>query len=276
MLLMAANGRPASLEPVRELVERDPGLAAQLLITVNRQRREEEAGEASVVDDLQLGVELLGELKLASLAQNLVTLEERLLHALPFTWSRFWMFQVAVARLARQTCVYLEFHDLETPAYTAGLLHDLGKLLLAHLYPFGWQAILAYAQKHGVATAEAERKFIGCTARELADRFAEQHGLPDCYRQVMARLETPQLATGHEQLTAVVALARDLCRRSHVGHDGDRARDHTLPLRSTLSWQVLEDHVFPGFQWDKFEAQMRAACQEIKREVHGWHEAPAV
>lgn len=275
MFQMAANGRPASLLPVREQVERDPGLAAQVLILVNRARPAEE-GSLAPVDNLQLAVELLGELKLASMGRDLVTLEERLLHALPFTWARFWMFQIAVARLARQTCAYLEFHDMAAQAYTAGLLHDLGKLLLAHLYPFGWQAIVAYAHRHGLPTAEAERKFIGCTARELADRFAQKHALPECYRQVMVLLEKPQEAAGHEELTAVVALARDLCRRNHVGHDGDRARDHAVPLQETLSWQVLGSRVFPGFHWEKFEAQMHTACQEIKRELHGWQEAPAV
>jgi CheY-like chemotaxis protein len=275
MFQMAANGRAASLLSVMEQVERDPGLAAQVLILANRGRKSEEAG-APPLDDVRLGVELMGELKLASMSRDLVTLEERLLQARPFTWARFWMFQIAVARTARQTCTYLEFHDMAAQAYTAGLLHDLGKLLLAHLYPFGWQAILAYSHQHNVPTAEAERKFIGCTARELADRFAQKHGLPTCYRQVMVCLEKPQEAIGYEELTAVVALARDLCRRNHVGHDGDRPRDHSVSLRETPSWRVLSSRVFPGFDLRKFEAQMHTACQEIKRELHGWREAPAV
>jgi len=256
-------------------VERDPGLAAQVLILANRGRRSEEAG-APPLDDVRLGVELMGELKLASMSRELVTMEERLLQARPFTWARFWMFQIAVARTARQTCTYLEFHDMAAQAYTAGLLHDLGKLLLAHLYPFGWQAILAYSHQQNVPTAEAEKKFIGCTARDLAERFAQKHGLPTCYRQVMVWLEKPKEATGYEELTAVVALARDLCRRNHVGHDGDRPRDHSVSRRETPAWRVLSGRAFPGFDLRKFEAQMHTACQEIKRELHGWREASAV
>ncbi len=275
MFQMAANGRPSSLLPVMEQVERDPGLAAQLLIAVNRTRRQGDP-PAVAIDDLRLCVEMLGELKMASLARDLITLEERLLHALPFTWARFWMFQIAVARMSRQTCVYLEFHEMEAQAHTAGLLHDLGKLLLAHLYPFGWQAILDYSKRNGVATAEAERRYIGCTARELADRFSEKNAIPDCYRHVMVSLEKPQDAEGHAELVAVVAMARDLCRRNHVGHDGDRSRDSTVPLKKTPAWQVLESHAFPGFNWEKFEKNMYFACQEIKKELHGWLETPAV
>jgi CheY-like chemotaxis protein/HD-like signal output (HDOD) protein len=275
MFQMAANGRPSSLLPAMEQVERDPGLAAQLLIAANRLRHQEDE-KAVAIDDLRRGVEMLGELKIATLGRELITLEERLLNALPFTWARFWMFQIAVARMARQTCVYLEFNEMSSQAYTAGLLHDLGKLLLAYLYPFGWQAILDYSHRYNVPTAEAERYFIGCTARELADVFAAKHGLPDRYRQVMAYLEKPQEAWGNEELVAVVALARDLCRRNHVGHDGDRPRHHDMPLRETPAWQILGNRVFPGFKWDTFEANMHTACRDIKRELHGWVATPAV
>ncbi len=275
MFHMLADGHPSSLIPIMERVEKDPGLATQVLIAANRSRREEE-GIESTIDDLRLAVELLGEIKLVQLAQGLVILEERLLHAPPFTWPRFWMFQIAVARMAGHVCDYLELPSLRGQACTGGLLHDLGKLLLARVYPHGWQAILAYARRHGVSTAQAERTFLGCTARELAGPFAQQHRLPDCYRHVMCFLEKPEEAEGNQELVAVVALARDLCRRNHVGHDGDQPHGHGPPLEETRAWRVLGPRIFTGFQWEPFEAEMHARCQEIKRELHGWVEAPAL
>jgi CheY-like chemotaxis protein/HD-like signal output (HDOD) protein len=271
MFQMLANGHPSSLIPIMEKVEKDPALAAQILIAANRARRIEDP--TATVEDLRLGVELLGELKLHLLGKELITIEERLLHALPFTWPRFWMFQIAVARMARHVCAYLEFHELEGQAYTAGLLHDLGKLLLAHLYPFGWQAILAHAREHNIPTAEAELKFVGCTAREAANHFALTHGLPEDYRQVMLLIEKPDEAKEGRDLVAVVALARDLCRRNHVGHDGDQPRANALLLRETPAWLILAPRIFPGFDWDRFEPQMHVFCQDIKRELHGWAEA---
>jgi CheY-like chemotaxis protein len=272
---MLADGHPSSLVPIMEQVEMDPGLAAQVLIAANHLRLNEE-NDDTPVEDLRLGVDLLGELKLAALARGLVTVEERLLRAPPFTWARFWMFQIAVARLARLTCSYLEYPSLAGQAYVAGLLHDLGKLLLAHLEPFGWQAVVAYAREHGVSTAAAERVLIGCTARELADRFALTHGIPEPYRLVMRSLEEPERAGKHQELAAIVALARDLCRRNHLGHDGDQPWTNPPPLESSPAWRVLEPKIFLGFAWPKFEAQMHASCQEIKRELRGWVEAPAV
>jgi HD-like signal output (HDOD) protein len=275
MFQMMANGHPSSLIPVMERVESDPGLAAQLLIAANHLRRKQE-DDSTPIDDLKLGVELLGELKLVEMGRGLVTFEERMLHAPPFTWTRFWMFQIAVARMARSTAAYLEFHTLESQAYVGGLLHDLGKLLLAHQFPFGWQAMLAYARDRGVSTAAAERMFIGCTARELADRFARTHELPACYRHVMRYLEAPDEAEGDQELVAIVALARDLCRRNHLGSDGDQSRDNGRTMMQTRAWEVLAPKVFPGFDLSAFESRMHVVCQDLKRELHGWREAPAV
>jgi CheY-like chemotaxis protein len=275
MFQMLATGHPSSLVPIMERVESDPGLAAEILVRANHLNRNQE-DDPTPIDDLRLCVELLGEVKLAEMSRSMVTLEERMLHALPFSWPRFWMFQIAVARMSRLTAAYLEFHTLETQAHIAGLLHDLGKLLVAHLFPYGWQAMLAYSREHNTSMAAAERRFIGCTAREVADRFARTHGLPECFRHVMRWLESPDEAEGNQELVAVVALARDLCRRNRLGHDGDQPRDLTRPLDRTRAWEVLGPRVFPAFDLHAFEAQMHAHSLEIKRELHGWLEVPAV
>ena len=57
-----------------------------------------------------------------------------------FSWPRYWTYQRGVARIAQVICRELEFNSLEPVARTAGQLHDLGKLLLAHpgaRYPEG-------------------------------------------------------------------------------------------------------------------------------------------
>lgn len=274
MFQMLANGQRSSLIPIMDQVEKDPGLAAQILIAANHLKRNEEH-DASPIEDLRHGIELLGELKLAQMAKSLVTLEERHLRAMPFTWARFWIFQIAVARMSRLLSSYLEYKGMETRAYTAGLLHDLGKLILADLYPFGWQAIMAFARKNGISTGAAELRMIGCSARELADIFCLSHQIPDCYRMTMRHLEAPEEAEGYQELVAIVALARDVCRRNRLGHDGDQPPSNPPPMEETPAWKVLGPRIYLGFNWQHFEGQMHASCQEIKRELHGWLEAPA-
>src|SRR5690606_32551564 len=128
---MSANGHPTSLSPLLDLVQRDPGLTAEVLIAANRLKRSGEDNDALPIEEPRMAVGMLGELRLATLGGGLVSVQERLLLAPPrFSWPAFRMFQLGSARLARWVCGYLDLPSIEAAAYTAGLMHDLGKLLL--------------------------------------------------------------------------------------------------------------------------------------------------
>ncbi len=266
---MSAIGDPTGIGPLMDVVERDPGLAAQMLIAANQTRSpsDESAGR---IDDPQLAVGLLGKVRLVAQARGLVTIpESQLLVSTQFDWPKFWTYQNGVARLARQVCRYMEFHELESIAYTAGLLHDLGKLLFARLQPVGFQAVLEYARLEGVPLREAERKFIGCTTIDLATYWAEKRGLPRPFVNVIRWIETPRQATEDIDLVAVVSLARDFCRHNHVGSCGDPPRTHLPAIVESEEWRVLRDRVFPGFNLRKFELQAHADCHEAKLSLQG-------
>ena len=179
------------------------------------------------------------------------------------------MFQVGVGRMARYTCRYLEFNSLEPRAYAAGLLHDLGKLLLVHLHPFAFQAITSFARREKIPLTAAEQKFLGCTTGDLASHFAEKHGLLPSYANVMRWVGTPTEATEDIVLVASVALARDLCRRNQVGWSGDHENTELTAIAETPAWQILKDRIFPSFDLEKFEAEAHAECREIKQELVG-------
>ena len=265
---MAATGHPSSLVPLMEQAERDPGLAAQLLIAANHVRRHEEKN-TEPVESPRLSVALLGEIRLGSLARGFPTVDERRMNLPPCTWPHFWMFQLGVARMARYTCSYLELPNLEARAYTAGLLHDIGQLLLVHLHPQGFAAILDYTRQHSLPLNVVEKKFLGCTTQEMAAHFAEKHGLPDCYCQVMRWLADPAQAGDYAELVAVVSLARDLCLQNHVGYVGDTPRKYELLLGDTQVWRVLSQRVFPSFDLKKFETEAHAECRQLRQELHG-------
>ena len=266
---MSATGHPSCLNPLMDLVDKDPGLAAQMLIAANRAKKPEN-NDSMAIEDPRLAVGLLGELKLASQSRSLVTAPERLMSLPPtFTWQQFWMFQIGTARMARHACKALELSSLAGPAYTAGLLHDLGKLLLLRLHPHGLLAILLHAQQTGVSLHEAERLFLDCTTDVMAAHFAEKQGLPRRFVNVMRWVHAPQEATEDKELVAVVSLARGLCRQNHVGSSGDKPVKGVRPLEETEEWQVLRQGVFPNFNLRAFELQVHAECRELKLELHG-------
>ncbi|MFA5262502.1 MAG: HDOD domain-containing protein [Opitutaceae bacterium] len=263
--LMFADGQASNLANIAELVSRDPGLTAQVLVAVNKIERE----DMNVVEDPRTAISLLGEIRLSSLARTLPIIDERHMQMPPVTWPHYWMFLMGVARLAQYTCRNLEMEDIEPNAYTAGLLHDLGKLLLLKLYPFGFQAIVAHAKSHSEPLHVAEQSYIDITTREMAIHFSELSGLPECYRNVIRWVETPQDSAADAELVAAVSLARFLCLHNHVGYCGDTPHDEAPCIEETPAWQILRTRIFPSFNIRQFEAQAHAFSKELRQELLG-------
>lgn len=266
---MIANGHPSCLNPLMDLVDKDPGLAAQMLIAANKAKRTD-ALDGSAIEDPRLAIGVLGEVRLASQARSLVTASQRKLSCSPtYSWQQFWMFQIGTARMARYACKALDLPDLAAPAYTAGMLHDLGKLLLLHLHPYGLQAIFEHAREHHIRLGDAERLFLGCSTHEIAVHFSEKQGLPKRFINVMRWIREPKQATEDQELVAVVSLARRLCRHNRVGSSGNKPIDEALPLQDTEEWSLLRNSTFLSFDLRKFEQQVHTECRELKLELNG-------
>lgn len=262
---LLADGKSSSLDPIMDLVSKDPGLSVQMLLAVSQLPREEK----TIVEDPRLAVSLLGEIRLTALAKAIPQVAERRMDFAPFSWSQFWMAQVGVGRLAKFTCEYMEFRDIEANAYTAGLIHDFGKLLLLRAYPFALEAAFNCSRKRCISLADAERRFVGMSSSEMAYHFALKNGLPQAYAEVARWAEAPEEAPEGSDLVAVVSLARHVCQKHHVGVWGD-APEGSIPfIEETSAWKVLQKRVFPSFNLKKFDVEARGICVNLKQELLG-------
>jgi CheY-like chemotaxis protein len=264
---MTADGKAASLNQVLAMVAQDPGLTAQVLVLAGKLKRE----EMTPVEDPRVAVGLLGEIRLNAMAKALPTVEERLMHVPPISWPHFWIFQMAVAQVARFTAHYLQFGAMAATAQTAGMLHDLGKLLLLRIHPYAFQATVAHARKESVPLAEAELRYLGWTSRGMGEYFARRGGLPAVYANVMRWVETPEEATEDAEIVAVVSFARLVCLHNRVGYSGDAPKDSCPPIASTAAWAVLRERVFPSFDLRKFEAEAHTYCVDLRQTLTGRH-----
>jgi HD-like signal output (HDOD) protein len=240
-----------------------------MLIAANRAHPPKEQ-DTDRIEDARLAVGQLGEVRLQAIAGSMAITEERIMDLPPeFCWPQFWTFQRGVARLAQFTCRELEFYSLEPVARTAGQLHDLGKLILAHLHPAGFQAILEHARVHHVPLPVAENLFLGCTSRQIAAYFADRFGLSRRLANVMRWIDDPAVATEDVNLVAIISLARDLCHRNRVGASGDILREAPGPIEETAEWQILRQSLYPGFNLKKFEAAVQVHCALLRTELSG-------
>jgi HD-like signal output (HDOD) protein len=257
---------------VTDLVTKDPGLCVQVLVAANRLERD----DTEPVEDIRTAVNLLGEIRLSSLAKAVPAVAERFFRSTPITWTQYWTFQVGVGRVARFVCDNLEMTDIAPYAYAAGLMHDIGKLILMRIFPFALPAMAGHAKANGIPLAEAEQRYTGWTSRKIGERFAQQSGLPPTYGDVIRWADNPEAATDHRDLVAAVALARELCHKSHLGQSFDFVKEAPVVVEALPAWSILQQRAFVGFNLRAFEAAAYAFCLKQKQELAGreqWHGA---
>lgn len=262
---MTAGMAKPNWDHLLDQVSRDPALTALVLMAANRLERDEK----EPINDSRTAMALLGDLRLAALARSLQVVDERLLHFPPITWASYWTFQMGVANMAQFASHYLELHDVADLAFTAGLLHDIGNLLLIKLHPFGFQAIVNHARKHAAPLRATERKYLGCDTREAGYHFARKNSLPEPYCDVIRWTGQPEESSENTELVALVSLARDLCLHNHVGDCGDKP-EHSCPaLDTTSAWSILHGKVFPNTRLRQLEVEAQRYCSTLCKELQG-------
>ncbi|MBL8851017.1 MAG: HDOD domain-containing protein [Planctomycetaceae bacterium] len=97
--------------------------------------------------------------------------------------------------------------------FTAGLLHDLGRSLLAATVPSRFSAVESDTDEPGADILDREREALGTDHCELGTAFAVRNGLPASLIAVIQHHHRPHEAKELQKLVAVVAIADHMANR---------------------------------------------------------------
>jgi len=141
-----------------------------------------------------------------------------------FDQSSFWKHSIAVACASRTLAGHVRGLEPEE-AFTAGLLHDVGRLALAYALPGQFEEIQQHAVRSALAShLKAERDVVGVTHARLGGLVAEQWGLPAVLKNATVLHHTPSHHWPEQlpgrNLARIVQLADRLCRGQHIGLTG--------------------------------------------------------
>jgi HD-like signal output (HDOD) protein len=210
--LKLANEGKASLAEFAEMIRTDVGLATSILKLVNSPiyswGRTVDSLEQAVV---RLGIKECHNLIVAIGLQNIFK------NASPGVRARcelLWKHSFIVACLCRQLNRCLSY-DFEGEEFTGGLLHDLGRILLAVIAPDVFVAADRVDFKEGDGLLEGERAAYGQDHCTIGATFAQGNRLPHSICQTIRWHHTPEEAKDHRGLIGLVALADHLANHLH-------------------------------------------------------------
>ncbi len=160
-LLAELTSQTASLESVGQIIGRDVGMTATLLKTINSAF----FGLPRIVQTPTDAVRLLGLELVGSLVVGSRIFESFDLARFPdFSLPHLWEHSLAVAGWARLVDDLEGLGKLQVDqCHLAGMLHDVGKLVLAWLTPNSYREVLAKVKRENRPVVGVEQEVLGTT-----------------------------------------------------------------------------------------------------------------
>ncbi|CAK7020293.1 MAG: hypothetical protein DELT_02393 [Desulfovibrio sp.] len=202
-----------SITHIAALVEKSQGLAARILRVANSAYY----GMQTAVSSLPHAVRLLGLNEVRSIILQLgVTSVMRQLHfPKGFNFEELWEHQLRTANFAKIIALSLDENTLGQAVspddiYAAGLLHDLGKTMLASNCPEDWLAIWDLASCDNIPLYKAEEDYWGVDHAIAGARLLTFWGLPANLTELVNWHHAPRLAAPEYKTAAYVLAAANL------------------------------------------------------------------
>lgn len=225
-----------------EVIQYDAAITVNILKTCNAAyfgltRKVSSLDDALVV----LGQDILKDILMASSSAKFYKGEAGVGYSLE--QGDLWKHSVATAVMAKLISSHFDEVDSGT-AFTAGLLHDIGKRFLSSFVADDFQKIMTLAHNGQSSFIEAEKEICGMNHAELGGLILGKWEFADNLRLAVQQHHDPD-ALDKGQLTALLAISNTLVISLGIGVGADG-------LSSTVQGQGLKRFAIESRDLDKY------------------------
>lgn len=145
---------------------------------------------------------------------------------------------------------------LEEDAFICGLLHDLGKFIMAQHAPEHLCLVMEEVEREDVLFHEAERKRLGYDHAVLGGLVMERWNLPETLVEVVRHHHLPlEAPEGSRRLACIASAAEITARALLMGDPGDRR----IPLLTAGVWEAT------ALDWRRLEGIVRKVADDYSK-----------
>lgn len=137
-----------------------------------------------------------------------------------FRRDEFWRHAIAVGVAARLFATRLRWDDVEE-AFLAGIVHDIGKVVLDQHAHREFAAAIAHAREKGLSILEAETAIVGAPHTMVGRWVGTRWNLPPGHLDAISGHHDPARAENAPRIAAAVHLADVVARACRIGWAGD-------------------------------------------------------
>lgn len=230
----AINNPKKSMSDIAKVIREDPGLTARLLRIVNSAFY----NFPSKVETISQAVTIVGTQQLSALA--LATSVMKMFKGIQsnlVSMDSFWRHSIACGLAARVLATMRRDNNAER-FFVAGMLHDIGRLILYTKLTDKSQEILQRAQQKPMLLYEAEREVLGFTHAVVGGLLLQTWKLPTSLEEIVMYHHNPTSATRFPVETAIVHLSDIIVHSMDLGTSGETY----IPPLDPAAWEKLGLH----------------------------------
>ncbi|MCH7909602.1 MAG: HDOD domain-containing protein [Candidatus Hydrogenedentes bacterium] len=229
----------ASSADAGDIIAQDPAIAAKVLKVANSAAY----GFSHQVDGLQLAVSLLGLVETYSVVISSAVLDifDR---SRTFDYVAFWLQSTACAGLAKALMPLIN-QKSRSGVFTAGLLHDIGRVALVQVAPRQYKTVKAGLV--GAQLIAEEERVLGFSHTEAGAQLARLWDLPVELAECIRFHHTPHYASDEHRLIVSVINVAEVAARAHREDAGSGGIDFTECAESLNFLNISEDQVIEVF-----------------------------
>ena len=230
MELLASLGQDdVEIHVLANKIAQDQALTAKTLRLANSSFY----GMAKQVTSLQEAITILGFRTVRSLAMTAALIGSVAdKAATSFNVTPFWRHAIAAAVCARALATHLNINP--EAAYIAGLLHDIGRLVLVTQFQPGYEATMAYRAQHDCSLLEAEQAVLGLDHSMVSQVLTQHWKFPEEMQHALAQHHSP-LSEDVPKLTMIVIAADAIAHALDLSSD----KDDLVPSVPAGFWEKL-------------------------------------
>ena len=223
------NNPKSSLKELSDLIEKDQALAMKVLRLSNSAFYSRPQTASSIQDAaVILGLNVLGEMLTVACASRFLG---QALKGYRLGSGAMWRHSLSVAIGARMVA-NRKNPELAEEAFSAGLIHDTGKLILDKYILERWDAFEAFLKDNNETFLDAEKEILGFDHAELAAFVCERWDFPKSMWSAIKYHHRPSRFRGNA-LAYILHVSDQLAIWSGMDNDG-------IPLEAChASFRVL-------------------------------------
>lgn len=227
----AINHPKSSITDIAHIISEDHGLTARLLKLANSPM----FGYYSRIESISRAVTIIGTQPIRDLALAVSVMDS--FRGIPqelMSMESFWRHGISSGIIARNLAIYLHERNVER-FFVAGILHDIGQLILCTAIPEQVRSIILKCGEYGMLYSDGEKELLDFDHGDVGMALLSRWKIPASIQDPVAFHHRPSVASRFPLETVIIHLADIISHAMEFGRTGERL----VPPLDEAAWERI-------------------------------------